>query len=114
MAYLVNQQGLAEILGVNRKTLTMWQREGLPIARETPNGFGNEYDVPMVVAWTIERAKAKGTFESEGDRLYRLQADKLEIELAEMRHRLIPVVELVPTWRALQANAAKVLGAMGA
>lgn len=100
MSYIVNQDQLAKILGLNRKTITFWQREGLPVALETENGLANQYDTEAVIAWYVAREVAKAAHESEKDRLARLQGDKLEMELAQMRGTLIPADQIEPAWAA--------------
>lgn len=98
MGRIVNQRELAEILGLTAKSLSLWQRDGLPVKLETENGLANQYDTAEVIAWYVAREVAKAKGESEKDRLSRLQGDKLELELAEMRSKLIPAELIEPAW----------------
>lgn len=112
MGRMVSQQSLSEILGVNRKTLTFWQREGMPIAIETENGLANQYDTETVITWWLAREIAKVKGESEKDRLARLQGDKLEIELAVMRGALLPSDQVEPAWTGMVVAARQTFLAM--
>lgn len=98
MGRIVNQREMAEILDVSAKSVSLWQREGLPIALETENGVENQYDTGAVIRWYVAREVAKATGESEKDRLARLQGDKIELEIAEKRRELIPASEIEPAW----------------
>lgn len=98
MGRIVNQRELAEILDVSAKSVSLWQREGLPIALETDNGVENQYDTGAVIRWYVAREVTKGANETEKDRLNRLQGDKIELEIAEKRRELIPASEIEPAW----------------
>ena len=98
MGRIVNQRELAETMDVSAKSISLWQREGLPIALETENGVENQYDTGAVIRWYVAREKAKGASETEKDRLNRLQGDKIELEIAEKRRELIPASEIEPAW----------------
>jgi len=42
---IVNKKELAEIIGISERSLTEWQKEGLPVASYADNrGQANEYD----------------------------------------------------------------------
>ena len=50
----ISQHELAQIIGVNRTTITEWQRQGLPYE---PQGRGkeNRYIAPVVINWWAGR-----------------------------------------------------------
>lgn len=98
MGRIVNQRELSEILGITAKSLSLWQKDGMPVALETENGLSNQYDTEQVIAWYVAREVAKGAKETEKDRLARLQGDKIELEIAEKRHELVPASEIEPAW----------------
>lgn len=106
MGKKVNQTQLAEILGVSDVTLWEWQKQGLPIAGRGDRGQENSYDTAAVIAWMIEREVRKVSTETQRDRLARLQADVLEIELAEKKNTLVPAAEIEPAWQTRVLSAA--------
>ena len=53
---LVNKRQLSEILGVSERSLTDWQKEGLPVASYADNrGQANEYESSEVIRWMVQR-----------------------------------------------------------
>jgi phage terminase Nu1 subunit (DNA packaging protein) len=102
---IVNKAALSEIIGVSERTLTDWQRDGLPVVYSGERGESNQYDTEQVIAWMIAREIAKIQAESQKDRLARLQGDKVELEIAEKRGQLIPVEQIEPAWTAMVASA---------
>ncbi|WP_025041019.1 terminase small subunit [Nitrosospira briensis] len=105
MSKIVNKSALSEIVGISERTLTDWQRDGLPVVYSGERGESNQYDTEQVIAWMIAREVAKFQVESQKDRLSRLQGDKVELEIAEKRGLLIPVGEIEPAWNAMVASA---------
>jgi phage terminase Nu1 subunit (DNA packaging protein) len=102
MGKLVHQIELAEIMGVSDVTIWQWQKDGLPIKVRNLRGQSNEYDTADVIEWKIARVLAKvGGAETQDQRLKRVQADKIEIEIAEKRLELVPAVEIEARWAAL-------------
>lgn len=98
---ILNQRELSEFLAVSPKSLSLWARDGMPVALETAPGLENQYDSGAVVRWMCARAAAKHAKETEKDRLSRLQGDKIELELATMRSTLIPADQIEPAWTAM-------------
>lgn len=94
------QESIAEVFGVAPKTIVEWQEQGLPIAVRGKPGVPSEYDTDACIAWMVEREIKKIQAERPQDRLARLQADKIEIELAERRGVLIPADLLEPRLQA--------------
>ena len=107
MTKLVNKRQLAEIVGVSETTLTTWQSEGLPIVTHGARGEDNAYDTAAAITWRIERAVRQLLPESQRDRLTRLQADLMDLQLAEKNKQLVPVDQVEPIWtsRVLAAAA---------
>lgn len=102
---IVNQRELAEILGKTQQTLWDWQKTGMPVLRHGENGTENQYDTAAVIAWWIQREMQKNGNESAKDRLARLQADKVELELQEMRGQLLPADLVAPAWTSRVVSA---------
>jgi terminase small subunit / prophage DNA-packing protein len=91
---LVSQDELAEICGVSRQAVLDWQAAGLPHRPRSAIGEANQYDTAEVITWLVrhEIAKASGG-ETAKDRLARVQADRIEIDIAERRSQLIDAKE---------------------
>ena len=108
----VNKSQLEDILGVSHVTLTDWQEHGLPIeTRAERKGQSHTYDTGKVIAWMIQRELDKAGIESVRDRLARLQADEVEMRIAEKRGQLIPMDQIEPAWTALVTSARSFLRA---
>lgn len=103
---LVNKKQLSEILGKTEKTLTTWQKNGLPIEVNAGRGSSNTYDTGKVIGWLIDREIEKLTktedgrfldYEAERARLTHHQANKVALEEEVLSGKLIPsdIVEQV-------------------
>lgn len=114
MGRIVNQRELADIMGITQKSLSLWQRDGLPVKLETENGLSNQYDTAEVIAWYVARELAKTSGESPKDRLARLQGDNVELELATKRGLLIEASEIEPAWSGMIVAARQTLLSMSA
>lgn len=111
MGKIVNQTELAEIVGVTDVTLWSWDKEDppIPIAQRGERGTAHSYDTGAVIEWMIMRAVKKVSSETQKDRLVRLQADMLEIELAREKRELVPFNEVEPAWQLRVLSAASFL-----
>lgn len=102
MGKIVNQTQLAEFLGTSDVTLWQWQKEGLPIKTRNLRGLSNEYDTADVVKWLVARAEKKASGgETQEQRLKRVQADKIEMEIAQLRQELVPAADIEARWAAM-------------
>ena len=111
MGKTVNQTELAAIFGRSDVTIWEWQKDGLPMLAQGANGTQNQYDTEACVAWYVAREVAKVSKETQRDRLARLQADLLELDLAERNNTLVPVDQVEPVWQQrVFAAAAFLLG----
>lgn len=96
---LVNKRELSDILGISERSLTEWQKEGLPVASYADSrGQANEYDTKNVIAWLIEREVAKLNKEKPRDRLDRLKADAIELDIKERTGELAPAALFERAW----------------
>jgi phage terminase Nu1 subunit (DNA packaging protein) len=95
----VDQAELAEIFGVAPKTIWEWQAEGLPFEPRAATGAEHLFDTAKALTWLLRREvnKAAGG-ETQKDRLARVQADRIELEIAEKRGQLVPFAEIEPQW----------------
>ena len=97
---IVGMDQIADLLGVAPKTVVEWQEQGLPIALRGKPGVPSEYETADCVRWLVEREVKKVQGEKPQDRLARVQADKIELELAEKRGLLLPADQIEPKLRA--------------
>lgn len=112
MPKLVNKRDLAELLGVTERTLTNWQKVGMPIHATGERGEASEYDVPLVIKWLIKRRLAEARVTTPRDRLADLQGQRIAVELARQRGDLAPSAEYRAAWRALVVEARQTLLAL--
>lgn len=121
MGLIVTKTQLAEILGVSDRTLTTWQKNGLPIKVDGARGEANKYDTEDVIGWMIARdvnaaiggkggGSEKYDYEAERARLTFHQANKVELEedLLKGTSILASVVEAFQS-RMISAFRAKCL-----
>lgn len=97
---VTGQQGIADMFGVSRETIDNWQQDGMPVEKRGGPGVPSEYDSVACINWRLDRELKKVQAEKPQDRLARLQADKIELELAEKRGILLPADQIEPKLRA--------------
>ena len=96
---LVNKRQLSEIVGVSERSLTEWQKEGLPVASYADNrGQANEYESAAVISWMVQRELERLNKEKPRDRLDRLKADAIELDLKERTGELAPAALFERAW----------------
>ena len=96
---LVNKRQLSEILGVSERSLTEWQKEGLHVASYADNrGQANEYESSAVIKWMIQREIERLGKERPRDRLDRLKADAIELDIKERTGELSPATMFERAW----------------
>lgn len=100
MTRIVGQESVAALFGVAPKTIVEWQGDGFPVAQRGGPGVPSEYESEECIQWLVDRERSKLQVESQRDRVYRLQGDVLERELAEKAKLLVPVDQVEPKWRA--------------
>lgn len=101
MAKTVNKAELADYFEVSERTLTNWQDDGMPILSVGDRGESNAYNVRACINWWIAREVGKHGEETPRDRLARVQADRIEMEIAEKRRELIPAAEIGQQWASV-------------
>jgi hypothetical protein len=97
---VIGQDNIAQLFGVTGTTIVEWQRDGFPVAVQGGRGVPNQYDTPDCIQWLAARERAKVEVESPRDRVFRLQGDVLERDLAEKAKLLVHVHQVEPKWRA--------------
>lgn len=102
---IIGQEQIADLFGVAPKTIVEWQEQGLPIALRGRPGVASEYESAACVEWYMQRELNKVQAETPRDRLARLQADKIELELEAQRGTLVPADLIEPMWLSLVTAA---------
>lgn len=102
---IIGQSQLAALFGVTEKTIVEWQDEGMPVELRGQAPRPNEYVAADCVRWYTDREVRKVRAESPRDRVFRLQADELELKLAEKRGGLVPTAMIEPKLRAAIVGA---------
>lgn len=97
---VIGQENIADLFGVTPKTIVEWQESGFPVAARGGPGVPSEYDAPACIAWLVARELGKIQQESPNDRLARVKADSIEMDLAARRQTLIPIALLGPRLKA--------------
>ena len=96
---LVNKRQLSEIIGFSERSLTEWQKDGLPVARYADNrGQANEYNTVDVIKWLIQRELNALAQEKPRDRLDRLKAYAIELDIKERTGELAPAALFERAW----------------
>ncbi|MFP3863240.1 terminase small subunit [Pseudomonas capeferrum] len=108
MGKTVGKVELGEIIGRDERTLSRWQKDGMPVI-EFGVGRGNEnqYDTQVVIEWLMRQAALNGKKESTRDRLDRLRGDREEIALARELGEVVIEAEMVERFEAV-ITAAKI------
>lgn len=95
---IVNKRQLSEILGVSEETLSTWQANGMPVKTLGSQGISGEYEPSVVIRWWMDRELDKVRSEQPRDRLARVQAERIEMDMAREREDLVPADEIAPVW----------------
>jgi Phage DNA packaging protein Nu1 len=93
---ITGQEQIASVFGVAPKTIVEWQTQGFPIAVQGQRGIASVYDTEVCITWYVQREMQKAGAESSKDRLSRLQGDKVEMELQQLRGDLVPQADVAP------------------
>lgn len=106
MGKVVGKAELGELVGRDERTLSRWQREGMPVM-EFGLGRGNEnqYDTEAVIHWLMQQAALNGKKESARDRRDRIAADRDELALAKDLEKVVEVDELVQRFETVITSA---------
>ncbi len=84
-------------------------KHGCPVESLAKGSTGNSYEVAAVFAWRVARAERNdrppGDIETERARLIKAQADKTELEVAELHGELVRVSDVTDAWSQHIASA---------
>jgi len=106
---IVGQESVADVFGVAPKTIVEWQEDGFPIALRGGPGVPSEYEAEACINWLVSREVRKVQGESPRDRLFRLQADDIELAQAEKRGLLVRSDSIEPRLRSAVVSARELL-----
>lgn len=117
---LVSRAQLVAYLGVNLRTVLRWEEhEGLPVAVPGGPGRPTQYEMPAVLRWYVQRAKAGAAapapggvgavadLDTERARLAAIQRRRTELDVQQREGDLVPRAEIAAAW-------AEILGAVRA
>ena len=108
MGRVVSKVELGELVGRDERTLTRWQKDGMPVM-EFGQGRGNEnqYDTEAVIHLLESAVAARGESESPlGALLAQARAEKLGLRpLAARLAALIGIAAGIVAWRAAATPA---------
>lgn len=106
MSYQVSKRAAAEFFVVSVQALDGWFTAGCPVAQRDAQGRITKVDLADMARWRIDRAAADSggsELDRERTRLTKAQADKTELEVAELRAELIPATKIETHWQAMIA-----------
>ena len=105
MSYSVSKKSAAEFFGVSVQALDGWFTAGCPVAERDSSGRISSVDLSEMARWRIDRAAADNGSEldRERTRLTKAQADKTELEVAELRAELVRTPLIEQHWQAMVA-----------
>jgi phage terminase Nu1 subunit (DNA packaging protein) len=100
---VLTRRQLAAAHGVNVRTISKWEDDGMPVAQRSGSGVPSRYDPTAVDAWLQAREEARHTDEHlslEHERALKERAQRILAEqMFRIREReLLPRAEVERTW----------------
>ena len=90
MGRLVNKRELAEFFEISERSLTEWQKEGMPIhTAGEQRGQEHQYDTAAVHRWICQRELAKAQVRSPRDELDQVKTQREKLALEKDLGRLV-------------------------
>ena len=108
---IVDKKQLSKIFGVSERTITEWQKNGMPVQSKSV-GTSNGYETVDVIAWRIASSTEKDDeTESHGIALTRerarktkAEADRVELRLAKEKQELLEADIVFHAWSEILAD----------
>lgn len=112
----IQKSDVAAMLGLTIRQVERLQSQKddpIPIAIKGAVGKPHQYDMHQVHEWGVRRRLAELQIGDDGElydketeqaRLYHAQADKVELEVEQLRGKLLPTPAVLKTWQSLFAN----------
>ena len=120
---LISRRAVAQMFGVDARTVTNWQRQSddpLPVAITGKRGTVHRYNIRAVHEWGVRRHLSRlgacddgqvYDLNSERSRLTHHQANKTALEEAILAASLIPAETAIASWQShIASTRAKLLG----
>jgi phage terminase Nu1 subunit (DNA packaging protein) len=109
---IVNKSELAEILGISERTLTSYQKSGLPIEVEGGRGNSHQYDTKEVIDWFIDwRLKKLSSQKSDVQEMYLFEAERARLTFHQANREALKEEEekgtLIPAEHVARQDAEK-------
>ena len=104
MGNTVNKTELSEIIGVSQRTLTTWQKNGMPIAMDGTRGTENLYDTEEVIQWMIQREIQRRIADHGGDEDQWFDYEKERARLTHHQANIAALDEQVKEGRLIPAE----------
>jgi phage terminase Nu1 subunit (DNA packaging protein) len=110
MGLSVNKRELSEILGISERSLTEWQKDGMPVvALGETRGEENTYDTEAVIRWWIDRDVARRAGGSAFERLNDIRARREMLNLRREEGEIVLKNEIRPAFRTYVDDVLAVL-----
>ena len=100
MAFFCSKKEAAAFFDVSVQALDGWFTAGCPVAEHDDNGRIKSVCLDEMARWRIGRADDVRGLEAERIRLTKAQADKTELEVAELQGSLIRVESVLAHWQS--------------
>lgn len=100
MGRAVNKRELSEILGISERSLTDWQKDGMPIVElGESRGHENTYDTEAVIRWWLEREASRRVGSSSFDKLNDVRYRRELINLEREQGKIVMIDDIRPAFR---------------
>ena len=97
---ILNRTRLAEMFGVTQKTITDWEKMGMPCLEKNTTRQGNRYSTVDCIAWRFNQLHDTGDYDLtvERARKEKESADKLQMENQVTRGELVEIADVEKLW----------------
>jgi len=110
MGITVNKRELSEILGISERSLTDWQKEGMPVVElGEVRGQENTYDTEAVIRWWIDRDVSKRAGGSSFERLNDIRCRRELLNLRREEGEIVLRSEIRPAFESYVNDVLSVL-----
>lgn len=106
----VNKRELSEILGISERSLTDWQKDGMPVVElGESRGHENTYDTEACIRWWIAREVARNSGGSSFDKLNDVRYRRELINLRREEGEIVMREDVRPAFRRYVNDVLSVL-----
>lgn len=104
MKHFASKRQASAFFGVSTQALDGWFTAGCPVHERDKDGRIKTLDLSALARWRINRKDTESALEKQRTRLTKAQADKTELEVAELRGSMIRSSVAVSYWREMVAD----------